>query len=297
MESRILDAEPAAARANPEHNPLLQQCLKDMQTRNISLPTLPDISLKIRKAINDERANNSRIARVVQVDPAITGRLIHIANSPLYLGRKKIESCPEALTRLGLRASQHFITSFAMKSVFQAKSPYIRKRMQELWAHSSYVAAICAVMAHKTHGFDPDRAMLAGLVHDIGVVPVLTCADRNPHLVGSNQLIDHAIEEVRADMGILVIKAWNFPEDFEDVVVHAENWQRNGEGEADYTDLVILSQLHSYVGTLHIHKCPPIDELPAYRKLLGKGKEADMSRNILELAKEEIRQIQTMLTD
>lgn len=297
MENPTLDVEPLREHLAAETNPLLAQCLKDMQTRNISLPTLPDISLKIRKAINDERANNSRIARVVQVDPAITGRLIHIANSPLYLGRKKIESCPEALTRLGLRAAQHFITSFAMKSVFQAKSPYVRKRMQELWAHSSYVAAISAVMAHKTHGFDPDRAMLAGLVHDIGVVPVLTCADRNPQLVGNHQQIDQAVEAVRADMGMLVIKAWNFPEDFEDVVVHAENWHRNAPGEADYTDLVILSQLHSYVGTLQIHKCPPIDDIPAYRKLLGKGKEADMSRNILELAKEEIRQIQNMLTD
>ena len=297
METGTLEADQPRAHTAAETNPLLAQCLKDMQTRNISLPTLPDISLKIRKAINDERANNSRIARVVQVDPAITGRLIHIANSPLYLGRKKIESCPEALTRLGLRAAQHFITSFAMKSVFQAKSPYIRKRMQELWAHSSYVAAISAVMAHKTHGFDPDRAMLAGLVHDIGVVPVLTCADRNPQLVAQVQQIDQAIEEVRAEMGRLVIKAWNFPEDFEDVVVNAENWYRETPGEADYTDLVILSQLHSYVGTLHIHKCPAIDDIPAYRKLIGKHKESDISRNILDLAKEEIRQIQNMLTD
>jgi HD-like signal output (HDOD) protein len=279
-----------------EFNPLLIQCLKDMQARNVMLPTLPDISLQIRKAINDEKANNARIARVVQMDPAITGRLVQIANSPLYLGRKKIESCPEALTRVGLRSAQHFITSFALKSVFQAKLPYVRKRMQELWAHSSYVAAICAVLAHKTRGFDPDRAMLAGLIHDIGVVPILTCADRHPELAQNVKHIDQAIEELRADMGVMVIKAWNFPEDFEDIVVNAENWNRSGAGDADYTDLVILSQLHSFVGTLHIHKCPPLDEVPAYRKLLGGHLDADTSRNVLELAKEEIRQIQNMLT-
>jgi HD-like signal output (HDOD) protein len=169
--------------------------------------------------------------------------------------------------------------------------------MQDLWAHSSYVAAICAVLAHKMHGFDPDRAMLAGLIHDIGVVPILTCADRDPAFTANVKFIDQAIDELRADMGVMVIKAWNFPEDFEDIVANAENWGRAGDNEPDYTDLVILSQWHSYVGTLHIHKCPPIDGTPAYVKLIGKHLDADVSRNILDLAKEEIRQIQHMLTN
>ena len=299
MDHQTAVVQSPEAQVPGDFNPLLIQCLKDMQTRNISLPTLPDISLKIRKAISDEKANNARIARVVQVDPAITGRLVQIANSPLYLGRKKIESCPEALTRVGLRSAQHFITSFALKSVFQAKSPVIRKRMQDLWAHSSYVAAISAVLAHKTKvgGFDPDRAMLAGLIHDIGVVPILTCADRHPDFIENVGNIDHAIAELRANMGVMVVKAWNFPEDFEDVVVHAESWHRVGKAQPDYADIVTLSQLHSFVGTLHIHKCPPIDETPAYAKLIGKDLDADVSRNVLELAKEEIRQIQTMLTN
>lgn len=280
-----------------DSNPLLLRCQQDMQSEALTLPTLPDISLKIRKAINDNKANNTKIARVVQIDPAITGRLIHIANSPFYLGRKKIESCPEALTRLGLKAAQHFITSFALKSVFVGKSLYIRKRMQDLWAHSSYVAAICAVLAHKTRGFDPDRAMLAGLVHDIGAVPILTYADRHPELGREPSHIEQTIQELRATIGVIVLRKWNFPSDFEDVVINAENWWRHTESEPDYTDLVILSQLHSFVGTLQIHKYPRMDEIPAYRKLLKEDTSTDISKNILGLAKEEIWQIQQMLTN
>lgn len=277
-------------------NHLLVRCLQDLAADKLVLPTLPDISLKIRKAINDEKANNSKIAKVVQIDPAITGRLIHIANSPLYIGRKKIESCPEALTRLGLKAAQHFITSFALKSVFVAKSDYIRKRMQELWQHSSYVAAICAVLAHKTRGFDPDRAMLAGLVHDIGIVPILTYADRHPELISDPRQIEETIQEMRARIGIMTLRRWNFPADFDDVIAEAENWWRQGTSEPDYTDLVILSQLHSFVGTLQIHKYPRINEIPAYRKVLAEDAGADMSKDVLGLAREEIAQIQKMLT-
>lgn len=277
------------------HNRFLRHCYQALKENKLVLPTIPDISLKIRRAINDPKANNSRIARVVQMDPVITARLIQISNSPLYRGRRRIESCPEALTRLGLKAAQHLITSFALKAVFKAKTRTIQKRMQELWHHSSYVAAICAVLAHKTPGFDPDRAILAGLVHDIGAVPVLTFADGHMDLIGQPQDLTHAIAKLRGPVGAAIMRKWHFPEDFEAVVQEAEDWFRDKAAEPDYVDLVLVSQLHSFIGTPKIHDHPRIDQIPAYRKLLAGRLDADTSLNILEMAKEEIWQIQNML--
>jgi HD-like signal output (HDOD) protein len=289
-----LPATPSAP-LEDTRNSLLRLCYQDLRAEKLTLPTLPDISLKIRKAINDEKANNAKIARVVQIDPAITARLVHIANSPFYHGRKKIESCPEALTRMGLKAAQHLITSFALKSVFVAKSALIRKRMQELWTHSSYVAAICAVLAHKIRGFDPDRAMLAGLVHDIGCVPVLTLADRHPELLEDPAHLDEALGTLRVPVGVMIMRKWDFPEDFEHAVINAENWMLDRPAPPDYTDLVILSQLHSFVGTLQVHKHPRLNETPAYRKLLEGHAATDVSKDVLDMAKDEIWQIQKML--
>jgi HD-like signal output (HDOD) protein len=279
-----------------EINPLLTLCREALRAEKLILPTLPDISLQIRKAINDEKANSAKVARVVQMDPAIASRLIHIANSPLYVGRKKIESCPEALTRIGLKASQHFITSFALKSVFVAKSIQIRKRMQELWRHSGYVAAICAVLAHKTRGFDPDRAALAGLVHDIGAAPILTFADRRPELIADPERLDATIAALRGEVGALIMRKWNFPEDFEEVALNAENWDRTHEGGADYTDVVVISQLHSFVGSPKMNKHPLMHQTPAYRKLIGAEAGLDLSRDVLGQARDEIQRIQQILT-
>ncbi len=286
----------AAGSATPDQaNRFLQHCVQALRENRLVLPTLPEISLKIRRAINDPKANNYNIAKVVQIDPVITARLIQIANSPLYRGRRRIESCPEALTRLGLKVAQYLITSLALKTVFQARTRVIQKRMQELWQHSSYVAAICAVLAHKTLGFDPDRAMLAGLVHDIGAVPVLTFADRHLDLIAQPQDLTHAIAKLRGPLGAAIMRAWHFPEDFEAVVLEAENWFRDPAAEPDYVDLVLVSQLHSFVGTPAIHHYPRIDEIPAYRKLLAGRLDTALSLNILETAKEEIWQIQNLL--
>lgn len=277
-------------------NRLYIDCHKFMQSDNLALPTIPDVSFKIRRAINDEKANNSKIARVVQIDPSITARLIQIANSPLYRGRRKIESCPEALTRLGLKAAQDIITAFAMKAVFNAKSPLIRKKMHDLWVHSSTVASISAVFAHKTPGFDPDRAMLAGLTHDIGIVPILTYADKHPDILNNPKDLVETIKELRAKIGVQIIRKWDFPNDFEDVIINAENWYREGGDSPDYTDIVMISQLHSFIGKVDAKKIPKLDELPAYKKLVAGQLDADQSINILDQAKDEIEQIRQMLS-
>ena len=277
-------------------NRLYHDCYKFMQSDKLALPTIPDVSFKIRRAINDNNANNSKIARVVQIDPSITARLIQISNSPLYRGRRKIESCPEALTRLGLKASQDIITAFSMKAVFNAKSPIIRKKMQELWAHSSNVASISAVFAHKTPGFDPDRAMLAGLIHDIGIVPILTYADKQPEILENPKDLVETVKKLRSDIGVQIIRKWDFPSDFEDVIINAENWRRTGSDKPDYTDIVMIAQLHSFIGKVDIKKMPKIDELPAYKKLVAGHMDADLSINILDQAKDEIAQIKKMLS-
>ncbi|MGZ5075006.1 MAG: HDOD domain-containing protein [Methylobacter sp.] len=280
--------------ANLAKNKLLTDCYRHMQSDNLVLPTIPDVSFKIRQAVNADNSNVSSIARVVQIDPSITARLIQISNSSLYLGRKKIESCPEALTRLGLKAAQDIITAFAMKSVFDAKSPFIRQKMAELWMHSSYIASISAVFALRIPGFDPDRAMLAGLVHDIGIVPILTYADNNPDIIAHPKDLVETVRKLRADIGVQIIRQWDFPDDFEQVVIHAENWFRNDNNPPDYADIVMLSQLYSFIGKVDIKKIPKIDDLPAYKKLAG-HLDANDTIHILDSAKDDIEHIQQML--
>ena len=276
-------------------NRLFMDCYNYMQSDALALPTIPDVAVKIRLAINEPNTNSNKIARVVQIDPSITARLIKISNSPLYRGRRKIESCPEALTRLGLRAAQDIITAFALKAIFNAKSPVIRRKMLELWEHSSYVASISAVFAHKTPGFDPDRAMLAGLIHDIGIVPILGYADRQPEILANPEDLAEAVKELRSEIGVQIIRKWDFPADFADVIIHAEDWYRDSGDKATYSDIVMISQLHSYIGKVDIKKMPKMDELPAYKKLVSGHLDIDLSINILDKAKDEIDSIRQML--
>ncbi|MEC4750440.1 HDOD domain-containing protein [Methylomicrobium sp. Wu6] len=280
--------------AGPAENKLLQACCKDLEKNALILPTIPEVAFKIRRAINDEKANSTKIARIVQVDLSLTARLIKISNSPLYRGRKTIESCPEAITRLGLKAAQDIITAFSLKTVFAAKSPFIRHKMIELWTHSSFVASISAVLAHKAKGFDPDRAMLAGLIHDIGKVPILIFADRHNELALNLNHLNETLARLHKPTGLNIIRQWNFPADFEDVVTHSENWLRDTAKPSDYADIVMLAQFHSLIGKVDIKTLPKIGSLPAYKKI-ARHLDANDSIAILDIAKDEIEMIQQIL--
>jgi len=283
-----------ASDTGPTENRLLEACRRHLENNELILPTIPEVAFKIRRAINDEKANSTRIARIVQLDPALTARLIQISNSALYRGRKTIESCPEAITRLGLKAAQDIITALSLKTVFTARSPFIRHKMIELWTHSSFVASISAVLAHQAKGFDPDRAMLAGLIHDIGKVPILTFADQHIELASNADHLNETIAELRGPVGLNIIRQWNFPSDFDDVVTHSEDWQRDTGAPADYADIVMLAQLHSLIGKVGFKTLPKIGTLPAYRKIAG-AFDADGSITILDIAKDEIEMVQQML--
>ncbi|MDD1612126.1 MAG: HDOD domain-containing protein [Methylococcaceae bacterium] len=280
--------------ANPVENKLLQACCRHLEKNELILPTIPEVALKIRRAINDEKASSTKIARIVQTDPSLTARLIKISNSAFYRGRKTIGSCPEAITRLGLRSTRDIITAFSLKTVFTAKSPFIRHKMIELWKHSSFVASISAVLAHKAKGFDPDRAMLAGLIHDIGKVPLLAFADQHIELASNSDHLNETIDRLHGLIGLNIVRQWNFPDDFGDVVIHSENWQRDSGAPADYPDIVMLAQFHSLIGKVDIKTLPKISTLPAYQKI-AHHLDANDSITILDIAKDEIQMIQQML--
>ncbi len=276
------------------YNQLYFEVSQEIQNNRLEIPSIPDTAIKVRKAISDHNISSDKIARITQVDPAITAQLIKVANSPLFRGREKIESLPPAITRLGLKAIGNLITSFTMRMVFNAKTKDVKEQISQLWLHSRDIAGICAVIAKKLKGFDADKALLAGLVHDIGAIPVLTHADKHPNLMSNIQEVNKAVTKLTPTVGKMVLEKWNFTEDFHSVALNAENWQRETDAAGDYTDLIIVAQLLSFENTEQSDKYPMADAVPAYSRLEALLKDPSDSIRVTENAREELLDIQQL---
>lgn len=211
----------------------------------ITLPTLPEVALKVRDAVEQEDVTALQIADMVATDAALSARLLQVANSPLYRGRVPIESIQMAITRLGYKLVRSLVVSLAMKQIFQATSDTLDTRLRSLWEQSVEVAAISRVLSQNIPHLDRDQAMLAGLIHNIGSLPILTWADSHTDLMDDEEALDALVSELTSPIGKQILTLWEFPDTLIKVAEEAFNLQYDGGPRADYADIVIVARLQS----------------------------------------------------
>lgn len=198
------------------------QLYQELKNDTLVLPSLPDVAVRVGRALRDETSDARQIAEIAQTDPAIAAKLVRAANSAMYGGSNKVDSLSAAVIRLGTDTTHKLVMTFAVKELFHTKSPLLKRRMKRLWDHSTMVAAISHVLAKKIGRFDPEHALLAGLVHDIGVVAILNYANDYPEAQDNRQILDATISALRGQIGSLILKNWGFPEGLPEVAADAE---------------------------------------------------------------------------
>ena len=266
----------------------------DLLEGKLSLPSLPQVAMKVCELIDKESTDIDAVAKTILADPAITAKLVRAANSPLYRGHSQVENIEQAIVRLGLKTTRQLVSSFAMKELFRAESKLIQDRMTAVWQHSTEVAATCYVVAEKTKQLDREQALLAGLLHDIGILPLLIYAQSEHEMASAPEVLNAFLEASRAQVGAMILKSWNFPASFVTAAEVADDWLRESQAAPDYGDIVIVSQLHTYIGTAAMPDIPPMDKLPAFQRLAGDGLDPALSVDIMREAKQEIEQVRML---
>jgi HD-like signal output (HDOD) protein len=275
-------------------NELFQQVFQAYIHGKLDLPTMPEVAVKIIKVADDPNANLAELAKIVQLDPTVAGSIMQAANSPLYLGSRPIDNIKNAVVRLGLKTTRNLATSIALRDTFKVKSMKVKQRMQELWEHSVNISTLSYIIARNHRGFDPERALMAGLLHDVGAIPILNHIDKQK-LELSNDELEDAIIKLRAIVGTLVIDNWGMDAELVTVVEEAELWNRDSTPTADYCDIVVVAQLYEAQQSGKATSLPLLEEIPAYRKLTLGQMDEEKQLQIIEDAQEEIASIKQIL--
>ncbi len=276
-------------------NSLLEALLRDLDQDQLVLPSLPDVAVRLGRAMRDENTNARKLANVIQTDPAITTKLIRAANSPLYAGVTPVDSCAAAIIRLGADTTHKLVLTFALRELFQTRSALLKGQMQALWEHSVKVSALSFVLAKIFGNFNPEHALLAGLLHDIGNVAILSYAERFPEVANDTSKLEQVMTDMRGRIGSAILKSWGFIEDLILVAEEAEHWLRDHEGRADYADLVIIAQLHTFIGKPEMSHLPTLDQVPALKKFDAGELTPKLSLKILDKAEEKIARAEMLL--
>ncbi|MEX2476611.1 HDOD domain-containing protein [Marinobacter sp.] len=238
------------------------------------LPTLPEVALQVRDIAESEDSAIMDLVKVISNDTALSARIIRVCNSPLFRGSRAIENLNMAVSRLGMAYTSNLAMGLAMEQMFQATSDMIDKRLRATWQTSTEVAGICHVLAQQYTRLKPDQATLAGLVHQIGVLPILRYVEDQDIQV-SGIMLDNVIEELHPRLGAEILKKWDFPKELQNVPLEYANFQREVPA-ADYADLVMIANLQLVAGSDHAWTDIDRNTVTAFGRL-GIDPNADMS--------------------
>jgi putative nucleotidyltransferase with HDIG domain len=256
----------------------VQSVRNDLKANKIYLPTLPSLALEALVVINDADSSSSDLEKVIARDAALTARLIRYANSPLYRGLNTITSIKPAITRIGFQRVKNAVYAVSMKEVFRTSVKEIERRMERLWAHSVKVGAQAALLAKKQPGMDADVALVAGLVHDIGHIPLLIKAIDFKELIEKPNLLDHVLQKLHTQLGGSILKLWKFdPQVIATAAEHEDLARDPGDKPIDYVDLVQAANIISYEGSDHRLANVDRSTIKAFARLNQTEEEADVS--------------------
>jgi HD-like signal output (HDOD) protein len=233
---------------NPIAEKVRHEIITAINNDQLVLPTLPEVALKVREVADDPDADIEKLTSVIGGDAALSARIIRVANSPLLRASRAIEDLRTALMRLGIQYTCNIATGLAMEQMFQATSDLVDMRMREVWSRSSEVAGISHVLCKHYTRLRPDQATLAGLVHKIGVLPILTYAEDHPALLKDSFTLDAVIDELHGPIGDIILKTWGFPDELAHIPTQHINFSRESP-KADYGDIVTVAMLQSYLGS------------------------------------------------
>ena len=263
----------------------VNELIEDLESGNLQLPTLPEVALRVRDVVDDENASANQIAEIIAQDAALSARLLQVANSPLYRGRQEIDRLSMVVSRLGNKLVRNLVTSQVMKQMFQATNDMVDKRLRDVWEHSVQVAAIARALAANTPGVMPDQAMLAGLLHDIGTLPILYRAEERDELLETPGLLDELILRLHTRIGGAILKHWKFPDMLVAVAAEHENLERDHPGPADLIDVVQVANLQSHMDTDHPLAIVDWSSVSAFQRL-------GLDDNVNEIELTDVEEIQ-----
>ncbi|MFE8072743.1 HDOD domain-containing protein [Marinobacteraceae bacterium S3BR75-40.1] len=275
---------------------VLMRFQTDLQANRLTLPSLPDIAQRVRQAAAAERSNADSIAQVINADPPIAAKLVRAANSPLYRGFSEVASTRDAVVRVGIETARRLVTVYALRELFQSKQPSLQKAMQRLWEHAREVGAIAYALAQHLPGLNPEEALLAGLLHDIGAIPVISYAETDQALMLEPESLDTLIDELKSEIGGALLRHWGLGPVFAAAAEHAEDWDyESGQEHPNLVDVVIVAQMHAFIGKPEGQRLPVMAEVPAFRRLSKLHLTPERSLRVLLEAQEQMTVLKDLL--
>ncbi len=233
------------------------------------LPTMPLVAAQMMELINSPDTSAAALAKVVSKDPAVSARVLKIANSSFYSMSRQVSSLSTAVVILGERTLKNLVLAASMRGMNQS----VGKVEQMLWEDSMVCALGSRYLARKLVLADPEEAFMAGLFRHIGLTVLNNQEAKADEFIirsmesGNQSMAQQEREQfgaTHAEIGAAVLEHWKLSEALSFVALH--------HSDVDFSDDVERTTVNM-AGIVNIAGC-----LPRHFGLFGEEEEIDFDR-------------------
>ena len=213
----------------------------------VIFPTHFEVAFTLRKVLQEPNLTVKRLAYFIELDPFVTLKVLQIANSQTAMIAGEYSfNLPTAIERIGFQQAKAAVITLVNRQLLLSKnmvnfSPLSR----QLWDHSVKSAIASRVLTrHYPHSqVDPDQAMIAALVHDIGAFYMLYRVSLYPELVERPETVKYLIVQWHEEIGLSLLRLFGLPEMLAQSIVNHDLWRASSKHLRTLGDFVHASNI------------------------------------------------------
>jgi HD-like signal output (HDOD) protein len=226
------------------HMRILTDVAQDL-SGEVSFPTTLDLAIKMRNAFKKSGVTLEEFERIVAMEPIIASKLLRLANSSSFNKTgETVSDLRSAIERLGLERARAVSLAVAMDQIMKSKNLAAFDKFAKLnWEHSIRCAVLARTLARHIGRMDPEEAMLAGLVHDIGIYYLFYRASQYSEYRDDHRALIELVLGWHEAVGQAVLDALGLPETITEAVRDHDNLRITDREPRNLNDIVYVANV------------------------------------------------------
>ena len=211
--------------------------------KRLKVPSLPEVLMAVNKAIEDPNMGFKEIATIIQKDPPYTARLLLLANSAAFKGNGSVDTLSFAISRIGVKNVRHLLMGVAVEKMICDVHPSAVGQLREFYREAGEIAALCFVLAKRLGTVPEEQALLAGLLHQLGTVPIVSHAFDVLTPEPDPRRISEAADRLIPSISGWMLSEWGMDAELCDTAESATDWYRPCPESLGLIEVVIAARL------------------------------------------------------
>jgi len=198
-----------------------------MAILTVGLPTISAHIFQLNTLLSAPSVDLRKVSKIIRSDPSMSAQLLRMCNSALFGLRRRVLSIEEASVLMGTERLRTLVLTCSVMEFTNKQLP--EEQVQEFWQHSFMTGMLSERIAKWIEYSQHEQAYLGGLLHDVGLLPLLVVAteEKDWESEAPVRIRGGSLEEEKAHFGLnhcevgrSIGTSWNFFPSFIDIFEH-----------------------------------------------------------------------------